>query len=265
MNQLILYGIIAFALISKIGRCIITNIHREIKYLGLDTYEYFKEKKWNQWNGFGLNIYVGMFGRGKTLSATKYVLAQAKRYKLNIISNIKINGYPYTPLTNWQQIVDAPGNTIILIDEMSTVFNARAWKDFNINLLFQLLQCRKNKKMIIGTAQRFAHVDKLLRDITYEVIDCNKLWRLQHTVHYDGWDYENCMNHNMLQRTMHEWKFITNIDYKSYDTSEIIDNAKRTDFISNDEIMNARGEVQFNELAITKGSRKFKKRLKNKK
>ena len=154
MNQLILYGIIAFALITKIGRCIVFNIHREMKYLGLDTYEYFKEKKWNQWNGFGLNIYVGMFGRGKTLSATKYVLAQAKRYKLNIISNIKINGYPYTPLTNWQQIVDAPGNTIILIDEMSTVFNARAWKDFNINLLFQLLQCRKNKKMIIGNFPR---------------------------------------------------------------------------------------------------------------
>ena len=206
-----------------------------------------------------------MFGKGKTLSATRYVLRKAKRYKLNVISNIKLNGYPYTPLTNWQQIVDAPGNTIILIDEMSTVFNARSWKDFNINLLFQLLQCRKNKKEIVGTAQRFAHVDKLLRDITYEVIDCSKYWRFQHTVHYDAWDYENCMNKNMLKPTFHKWSFITDKDYSSYDTSEIIDNAKRTDFMSNDEILTARGEVQFNELAISKVSRKFKKRMKKSK
>ena len=156
--------------LTKIGRCIFFNLHREALYLCIDFFDYIKNKKWNVWNGFGLNIYVGMFGKGKTLSATKYVLKQAKRYNLNVISNIKLNGYPYIPLTNWQQIVEAEGNTIILIDEISTVFNARQWKDFNINLLFQLLQCRKNKKMIVGTAQRFAHVDKLLRDITYNVI-----------------------------------------------------------------------------------------------
>lgn len=257
--------IIIALLCIKLIRCVVFNLHREIAYLGLDIFEYIKYKKWNDWTGFGLNIYVGMFGRGKTLSATKFVLSQAKRYKLNVISNIKLNGYPYTPLTNWQEIVDAPGNTIILIDEMSTVFNAREWKNFNVNLLFQLLQCRKNKKMIVGTAQRFAHVDKLLRDITYEVIDCNKFWRFQHTVHYDGWDYENCMNHDMLKRTYHDWQFISNKDYAGYDTSEIIDNAKRTEFMSNEEILNARGEIQFNELAITKGSKRFKKRIKNKK
>lgn len=257
---MILYLIIIGLLICKFTRMVIFNIHREMAYLALDIFEYFRYKKWNNWNGFGLNIYVGMFGRGKTLSATRYVLRQAKRYKLNVISNIKLNGYPYTPLTNWQEIVDAPGNTIILIDEMSTVFNARQWKDFNINLLFQLLQCRKNKKMIVGTAQRFAHVDKLLRDITYEVIDCTKYWRWQHTQHYDGWDYENCMNKRMLKRVHHNWNFITNKDYKSYDTSEIIDNTKRTEFMSNEEILGARGEVQFNELAVNKVSRKFKKR-----
>ena len=260
-----IFIIIIALLCIKLIRCVVFNIHREIAYLGLDIFEYFKYKKWNNWNGFGLNIYVGMFGRGKTLSATKFVLSQAKRYKLNVISNIKLNGYPYTPLTNWQEIVDAPGNTIILIDEMSTVFNAREWKNFNVNLLFQLLQCRKNKKMIVGTAQRFAHVDKLLRDITYEVIDCNKFWRFQHTVHFDGWDYENCMNHDMLKRTYYDWQFISNKDYAGYDTSEIIDNAKRTEFMSNEEILNARGEIQFNELAITKGSKRFKKRIKNKK
>lgn len=168
MSYLIV-GAIIVIFVCKLTRCVILNIHRELYYLGLDFYEYIRYRKWNQWNGFGLNIYVGMFGKGKTLSATKYVIANAKRYNLNVLSNIKLNGIEYIPLTNWQQIVDCPGNTIILIDEISTVFNARNWKDFNINLLFQLLQCRKNKKEIIATAQRFAHVDKLLRDITYNL------------------------------------------------------------------------------------------------
>lgn len=246
----------------KLSRCIILNIHREICYLGLDLYEYIKYRKWNQWNGFGLNIYVGMFGKGKTLSATKYVIANAKRYKLNVLSNIKLNGIEYTPLTNWQQIVDCPGNTIILIDEISTVFNARNWKDFNINLLFQLLQCRKNKKEIIATAQRFAHVDKLLRDITYNVIDCNKYWRLLHNSYYDGWDYENCMNRDFLSRIYHSWSFVSNKDYKAYDTDEIIDNAKRIEFVSNEEILERRSNVQFNELAVHNPNRKLKKHIK---
>lgn len=260
--NMLLVVIILFILIllTKLGRCILFNIHREAAYLCIDFISYIKNRKWNDWNGFGLNIYVGIFGKGKTLSATKYVLKQAKRYNLNVISNIKLNGYPYIPLTNWQQIVEAEGNTIILIDEISTVFNARQWKNFNINLLFQLLQCRKNKKMIVGTAQRFAHVDKLLRDITYNVIDCNKYWRLLHNSFYDGWDYENCQNAVMLRRLTHYWNFISNKDYVAYDTSEIIDNAKRTEFISNDEIMTSRGDVVFNDMAVSNVSRKFKKR-----
>lgn len=258
--QIFFIILLCLIFLTKIGRCILFNIYRECAYLCIDIFSYFKNRKWKNWNGFGLNIYIGMFGRGKTLSATKYVLSQAKRYKLNVISNIELSGYPYTPLTNWQQIVDSRANTIILIDEISTVFNARNWKDFNINLLFQLLQCRKNKKMIVGTAQRFSHVDKLLRDITYEVIDCNKIWRFQHTINYDAWDYENCMNTKMLKRTRHRWQFISDKDFAAYDTDEIIDNAKRTDFISNNEIIAARGDVQFNELGVSKVSRKFKKR-----
>lgn len=261
MSYLIV-GAIIVIFVCKLTRCVILNIHRELYYLGLDFYEYIRYRKWNQWNGFGLNIYVGMFGKGKTLSATKYVIANAKRYNLNVLSNIKLNGIEYIPLTNWQQIVDCPGNTIILIDEISTVFNARNWKDFNINLLFQLLQCRKNKKEIIATAQRFAHVDKLLRDITYNVIDCNKYWRFQHNSYYDGWDYENCMNRDFLARLTHCWNFITNKDYKAYDTDEIIDNVKRTEFVSNDEILERRSNVQFNELAVNKPNRRLKKRIK---
>lgn len=259
MEMLIILGIVALFLI-KLTRCIIFNIHRVLAYLCIDLFTYIKERKWKEWDGFGLHCYVGYFGKGKTLLASHYVITQAIQYKLNVYSNIRLIGVPYTPLVNFNQIIDAPGNSIFLIDECSTLFNSRAWKDFPTDLLFQLLQCRKQKKQLILTAQRFAHIDKSIRDITFNVYDCNKYWRLQHVSVYDGWDYENCMNINMLQRVTHKWYFVTNKWYNAYDTSELIDNAKKTDFISNAERREALGIVQYNELGVQKPRRKLRKK-----
>lgn len=240
-------------------RCFVFNIHFFLFYAVKDLIEYIAKRKWRIWKGYGMDIFVGMFGRGKSLAASVYVLSQAKRYKLHVLSNIKLFGYPYTELVNYQQIIDAPDNTIILIDEISTVFNAREWKDFNINLLFQLLQCRKNKKKIVATAQRFAHVDKLIRDITSNVVDCNKMWRFQNLKFYDAWDYENCMNTQMLRPVRRECLFVRDIHYNSYDTNELIDNVKRTDFKSNDEILASRGVERFEALAPRRPSQRLRK------
>lgn len=259
MLYIIMIGVFV---ISPLLRCMFFNLHK-IGYYGIiDIFMYFKGRKWRIWNGYGLNIYVGMFGKGKTLCASHYVISQAKKYHLHVLSNVKLMGIEYVQLVNYQQIIDCDPNTIILIDEVSTLFNARSWKDFNVNLLFQLLQCRKNKKQLICTAQRFAHVDKLLRDITNHVIDCNKYWRFQKNTYYDAWDYENVSNPEMLKSIGKDWYFVTDNWYKSYDTSELIDNAKKTDFISNDEILINRGETQYNELAVKKPGKKLKKYMK---
>ena len=250
------------ALFSPTIRCAISNIHHLTINMISDVYKYFRYKKWKEWQGFGLVIYIGLFGKGKTLSAVKYVKQQAKQYKLNVYSNIKLNGIPYIPLTNYKQIIEAPSNSIFLIDEISSLFSARSWKDFNINLLFQLLQCRKQKKQIIATAQRFAHVDKLLRDITYKVVDCNKTWRFMRTSSYDAWDYENCQNVEFLKPLEVDCKFIFNSDYNSYDTSELIDNFKKCDFLSNDDILIRRGEIQYNDMLVD--SKHLKRKLKKK-
>lgn len=222
-----------------------------------DIIDYFRCRKWRVWSGFGLRIYVGMFGTGKSLSAVRYVRSQCRKYHLNVISNIVLKDIPYTPLINYQQIIDAPPNTIILIDEVSTVFNARSWKDFNINLLFQLLQCRKNRKQLVCTAQRFSHVDKLLRDITAEVIVCRKDWRICRNYAYDGWDYENTPAQFAIRPL---WKFCyvaTNKLYNSYDTDEIIDNAKKTDFLSNSEILANRAPDQVIPENLTRKGKKL--------
>ena len=229
---------------------------KALVFLPKDVYFYIRDQKWHEWYGFGLRIYVGMFGTGKSLSAVNYVRSNALRYNLNVLSNIKLLDVPYTPLVNYQQIIDAPANTIILIDEVSTVLNSRSWKDFNVNLLFQLLQCRKQKKELVCTAQRFAHVDKLIRDITAEVVVCRKSWRIAFNTAFDGWDYENTAASFAITPLWRKCYVATDTLYNSYDTDEIIDNAKRTDFVSNDETLQKRGVV---DVMPEKVSRKGKK------
>lgn len=263
MLSIILIILLAMLLITSFTfRCAIFNPGKTLINLARDIYRYFRYQKWKEWQGFGLVIYIGLFGKGKTLSAVKYVKSQAKRYKLNVYSNIRLNGVEYIPLTNYQQIIEAPSNSIFLIDEISSLFSARSWKDFNINLLFQLLQCRKQKKQIIATAQRFAHVDKLLRDITYRVIDCDKMWRFMRTASYDAWDYENIQNKEWLKPIDISCQFILDEDYNSYDTQELIDNFKKTDFLSNDIILSRRGDVQYNEMLAD--SKHLKRKLRKK-
>ena len=205
-------------------------------YALYDVVDYIVNKRWKEWKGFGIDMYIGMFGTGKTLSAVNYVISQAKKYKLHVYSNIKLYGIEYTELKNFKDIINAPENSIFLIDEISTLFNARNWKDFSIDLLFQILQCRKNRKKLVCTAQRFQHVDKLLRDVTSNVIVCSKTWRFCHNQYYDAYDYENVSNGNLIKRIANVWYFATNKLYKAYDTAELIDNFKKEEFISNSEV-----------------------------
>lgn len=238
----------------------IKNLHSTIFYFFKDLFYYFKEKKWRIWKGKGINMYCGYFGRGKTLSAVKHVTTVAKRYKLNVYSNIKL-GIDYIPLVNYQQIIDAPPNSIFLVDEFSTVFHARSWSDFPSDLIFTILQSRHCKKQLIGTSPRFMQVDKIIRDSTDKVIMCNKMWRFQNLSVYDGADLENSPQSSLVKPLYsHAW-FVRDKNYHMYDTFELIDNVKRYDFLSNDEILKARGDQETGLIYAKKISRKGKKRM----
>jgi len=82
--------IFLFALFCQ-GEMVPTALKNGFKVIGYafyDAFRYFKEEKWKEWNGFGLRIYTGLFGQGKTLSAANFVISQAKKYNLTVYSNI---------------------------------------------------------------------------------------------------------------------------------------------------------------------------------
>ncbi len=93
------------------------------------------------------------------------------------------------------------------------------------------------------TAQRFGHVDALLRQVTSCVVDCDKLWRFQRQNLYDAWEMENATNTQLLTPLTRRCWFVTNKDYAAYDTLACVGNLQKSfkegDMLSEEEILSA--------------------------
>lgn len=264
MISIIFLLIVCFLLFySVFFKTIFFNIHNILYYFPIDSFHFIKNKKWSLWNGFGIRMYCGYFGSGKSMLACKYLHDMYYKYvnsdtPLTILSNIPLS-IPYIPLTNINQILDVNENTIIFIDECNTLFNARDWKNFPVELVYQLCQNRKKHIMLLMTAPRFHLVDKSIRDVTQFVYQCSHpFWRFHFVSVYDGWDFENCGNINYLRSLSKYGIFAKNKYYNYYDSFAIIDNVKKTEFLSKDEILKSREGVFAPDQVYNK-SKKYKK------
>lgn len=240
IKYIIVIAIFLILYISNTIRVLIFNLPILPYYVAKDLIKYLVDKKWKYWQGFGIRMYCGYFGSGKSMLASKFIVDNYNRYNVNVISNIPLS-IPYTPLVNKSQIENCESNTIIFIDECNTLFNARNWKDFPIELIYQLCQNRKKKIMLIMTAPRFHLVDKSIRDVTQYVYECHKsFWRV-HTVQiFDGWERENAINLDLIKPISTYGVFAKDSFYKNYDSFAIIDNVKKEEFLSNQEIVQNR-------------------------
>lgn len=105
-----LYIIIAIVLLALFPflRCVLFNLHYEFFYSIYDLIDYFLHKKWRDFNHYGIDMFVGMFGHGKTLSMTNYARRLYKKYgnTIQFVSNYKLFGIPYVPLVNFNQLME---------------------------------------------------------------------------------------------------------------------------------------------------------------
>jgi len=243
--------------VSPLFRCFITHIPSTI-YNGVnDIYDYVINRKWREWKESysGIFCFVGMFGRGKTLSMTKYAVDIYNYYAkfgktVRIVSNYDLKTVPYIPLVNFEQIVEL-GNlavegkdncvgTIVCIDEIEMLFSHRKFASFPIEVLSSVCQSRKAHIMMLTSAQRWKMQDAAIRDITYYAIDCRKIWRFQLNYWFDAWDLENASQPNLLRPIKRGCWFVLNKYFKSYDTTKLISRDDMRNFISNDELLQRR-------------------------
>ncbi len=233
-----------------------------------DIYLYYRERQWEIFDGFGLHIYVGLFGSGKTSSMVRDAYQIAKQFpQVTILTNMKLLNFPkhtrILKLDHYKQIIEAPANTLILLDEISSIFNSRAWEKEGIPapLLSMLLQVRKERKMIYATAQRFNHVDALIRQITFSVREC-KCWfgRWNWIRVFDAFEYENS---NVMKPAicLDLYSFIqTNKIRKLYDTFEMIEKMKKEDYMTDKEILERQGTT--NSIIVAAPQEKKKQKFK---
>lgn len=251
----LLFGAMLLALFPKI-RCAVFHPFSTVWYACKDLYFWFRHKKRNLYPTGELVAYVGLFGKGKTLSAVHKVVTAYKKYdgkkvwcsrrkkmvtqRIKVISNVSLS-IPYEDFISLEQIVvdaerkaayddanDTLTITLVLGDEFSVQLNSRNFKK-NIDPLFlnTLLTCRHYHISLFYTAQRFNQVDALLRQVTSYVIDCDKTWRFQGNNKYDAWEMENATN-VMLIKPLHRsaW-FVRDSDYNAYNTLACVGNLKK--------------------------------------
>ena len=160
--------------------------------------------------------------------------------------------------------------TLVVGDEFSVQLNSRSFKS-NIDALFlnTLLTSRHYAISLFYSSQKFLLVDKLLREVTFWVYDCNKIGRIMVHNIYDAFDMENATNLSLVKPLKRTGWLIRDIDYDSYNTlacvGNLIKSCQEGDLLTTDEILN---NLAFNDSdyeSVKHQSNKLKKRFKGKK
>lgn len=258
-----------------------------------DIITYFKHRDWRKLRTGKLICYTALFGKGKTLSAVHYIAQNYRKYngrkiydihrrkwvtqKVHVISNVDLNGIPYEKFESLEQIVaaseyrrkkdmDEDTLTCILVlgDEFSVQMNSREFKK-NIDPLFlnTLLTCRHHHITLVYDAQRFNHVDALLRQVTSYVIECDKVWRFMVQYRYDAYALE-CATDPSLVKCQHKsgW-FVRDRDFALYDTLACVGNLAKTmkngGMLTEEEILSLQCRTGTDMDGVVKPSRKYRR------
>lgn len=292
---LVIIAVIVLVLCPTI-RCAVFHLPQVVIWGAIDFWYYIKWKEYNLCKTGELVAYTGLFGKGKTLSAVHRVVSAYHQYngktvwckrrkkfvtqRVKVISNVALS-IPYEDFVSLEQVVlaaerkdsyddehDTLTITLVLGDEFSVQMNSRSFKT-NIDplLLNTILTCRHHYISLYYTAQRFGHVDALLRQVTSYVVECDKLWRFQRYATYDAWDLENATNTQLIAPMGRGCWFVTNDDYNAYNTLACVGNLtkamKEGDMMSESEILALQQNTsQANMDGVVKPSRKWQRRRK---
>lgn len=181
----------------------------------------------------GLIIFEGRQGSGKTSSMVHYIHELQQQYpKVKCTTN-----FAYTsedkPLSDWRDLVHYKNGyegVIVAIDELQNWFSCKQSAEFPPEMLAVVTQNRKNRRVLLGTAQNFYMLAKDIRTQCTELRRCLTLCGVFTIVHRvrpvcnsagDVEKYDNigwyCWVHTPEER-------------ESYDTYKAIENISASGF-----------------------------------
>ena len=205
----------------------------------VDIYRAIKKPK--EVHLYGIWLYCGLYGQGKTMALTEYLCRMRAKYgdKIYISTNYGFKGEDF-PLNNWKDLLTEYDRPVIFgYDEIQNEFNSRDYRNFPYELVKLLTQNRKGHgKQIVGTAQRYGRVDKTIRELCTHVVECKKagMGRVTKLRTYDVEDYEQMINEVDIMRKRKvpykRYKFIQTDELRdAYDSFKMIDSAKTKEYV----------------------------------
>lgn len=190
---------------------------------------------------YGLTVFCGRQGNGKTISMVEYLDKMKQLYPNAII----ITNFNYIrqdmPFTSWRQFTEVRNGldgVIFAIDELQNEYNSNNWKDFPEELLSTVTMQRKQRIKIVATSQVFTRVVKQLREQCYEVVECKTFlgrWTKQKC--YDADDYNYIIDNPTPERKFHtrkKWKYSfiqSNYIRNLFDSYAVVESVKNKEYI----------------------------------
>lgn len=132
----------------------------------------------------GIWTFCGAQGSGKTLSAVQCLQKLCKEYpKAWVCTNMQVNGIdnkviPFEDYSQLETLTNGIYGIIFFLDEIHVLWNSLESKDIPISEMACFCQMRKDRRVIIGTSQKYGRVAKPIREQLQYVIDCKKYFGL---------------------------------------------------------------------------------------
>ena len=127
----------------------------------------------------GLIIFEGIQGTGKSIGMIEFASRMQQEYPKAVCTS----NYGYvnedTILEDWRMLMSYTNGifgVIVLMDELQNWFSSNDSRNFPPEMLSVITQNRKNRRIILGTAQNFYLLAKAIRSQTTEVRRCTTLF-----------------------------------------------------------------------------------------
>lgn len=124
----------------------------------------------DEFKEYGVHIIAGKQGTGKSITLTYLLMRYQEMYpKLKVATNYYYK-YEDKHIEHWKDIINYNNGkygVIVVLDEIQNWFNSLQSKDFPPEMLTEITQQRKQRKIIFGTSQVFGRVAKPIREQTY--------------------------------------------------------------------------------------------------
>ena len=195
----------------------------------------------NEFREYGLHMFCGEQGSGKTISVVETLLRMKEIYpRVKIRTNMNY-AYQDAPILDWKDLIkneNGEYGQIEVLDEIQTWFNSMESKNFPPEMLTEISQQRKQRKMLIGTAQVFSRIAKPIREQTtfvycpMTIFGCLTIVRKTKP---EYWDDEK----QVFKRYIKTYFFVHNSKIRNaFDTYEKIERYSKSGFQSPDWLRN---------------------------